>query len=173
MLPKNRIICELSYFLITIYYLLSGHHFAEAFPMHPTTWRTQGWYGGYCTGLGKANERFMVGNPDLPVCFRGTSSVHWRGSLADFWQSVISLRQEGDNLINHLNTFTVSVHVSCSLSQGSTRIQSDVARASLAIATRCLADTKPFFPYLSLTGDIIPSITWYLPVGKKKTKKEN
>lgn len=46
---------------------------------------------------------------------------------------------------NYLNTFTVSVHDSCSVSHGSTRIQSDVSSASLAIAIRCLAETKPFF----------------------------
>lgn len=36
----------------------------------------------------------------------------------------------------YLSTFTVSVHWACSLSHGSTRIQSDVCRASRAMATR-------------------------------------
>lgn len=71
----------------------------------------------------------------------------------------------------YLRTITVSCQCSCSLSQESTLIHSDVSNASCAISIRCFAATKPCFPYLSLTGEIIPPITWYFPWWERERER--
>lgn len=72
---------------------------------------------------------------------RGISLVlamkFWLGSpqqSVPSFQSAFVITKRHDSY--YLSTFTVSVHCACSLSQGSTRIQSDVCRASRAMATR-------------------------------------
>lgn len=62
----------------------------------------------------------------------------------------------------YCSTCRVFVHCSWSAhSQSDNRTHFDDCSASLTMAARCLAATRPFFAYASCTGDTTPPITWW------------